>query len=156
MSAHIHTAHAGQLSQVGRFALHFVQMCAAMCIGLGIGDGLYFLGADAAGYGEPFKELPELSLLVVTVSMTAPMAAWMRFRGMSSRHVFEMSASMVILALALLAGAALGLLARADMPLAEHGLMMPAMLIPMVLRWNDYSHRGRGSEIPGLRRVGHA
>ena len=48
-------------------------------IGFAIGDLVYFWLARMAGYLEPFTELPVLSVLVVTVTMTAPMTAWMLY-----------------------------------------------------------------------------
>jgi len=51
-------------------------------------------------------------VLVVTFTMTAPMVAWMLFRGMPRRETTEMAAVMPILAIALLAlGVAIVLLA---------------------------------------------
>ena len=68
--------------QIGHFALPFAEMCVPMCIGFAVGDVLYFWLAGLAGYSEPFSELPYVSVLIVTVSMTAPMTAWMLHRGM--------------------------------------------------------------------------
>src|SRR2546430_437287 len=70
----------------------------AMCVGFSIGDAIFFALAGLASYSKPFTELPVLSVLVVTVSMTAPMTAWMFYRGMPRRIVTEMSAAMPILA----------------------------------------------------------
>lgn len=42
-------------------------------------------------------------MLVITFNMTAPMAAWMLFRGMPRRATAEMSAAMPVLAIVLLA-----------------------------------------------------
>jgi hypothetical protein len=127
--------------RVGHFVFHFFEMCAPMCIGFAVGDVLYFGLAGLAGYSEPFSELPYLSVLVVTVSMTAPMAAWMLFRGMPHRAIAEMSAAMPIVALVLVGLGAAGALATEDLALLEHGLMMPAMLVAMVLRLDLYTGR---------------
>jgi hypothetical protein len=62
--------------QAGRFALHFVEMCAPMCIGFAVGDLVYLGLAARAGYPAPSTDLPVLSVVVVTLSMTAPMTAW--------------------------------------------------------------------------------
>jgi hypothetical protein len=116
-------------------------MCAPMCVGFAVGDLIYFLVAGLFGYSAPFRELPELSVVVVTFSITAPMVAWMRFRGMSRRSAAEMSAPMVVLAVVLLASGWLGFVLKSDMALLEHGLMMPAMLIPMLFRLDLYAGR---------------
>ena len=127
--------------QIGHFALHFGEMCVPMCIGFAIGDLVYFWLAGMAGYGEPFTELPVLSVLVVTLTMTAPMTAWMLYRGMPRRPVAEMSAAMPILAAVLLAVGWLGILPLGNLALLEHGLMMPVMLIPMLVRLDLYTGR---------------
>jgi hypothetical protein len=143
--------------QTGRFALHFLEMCAPMCIGFAVGDLIYFWAAEQRGYSEPFTQLPEVSVLVVTSAMTAPMAAWMLFRGMAWRATAEMSAVMPVLAVALLALGWLGIVPKGDLAVLEHGLMMPAMLVPMLFRLDLYSGRiGHGrrraaGEINGFR-----
>lgn len=137
-------ARAGSLvQQVARFMLHFAEMCAPMCIGFAVGDLVYFWLAGLAGYSEPFRELPYLSVLVVTVSMTAPMTAWMLYRGMPHRAIAEMSVAMPVVAAVLIGLAWAGTLAKADLALLEHALMMPAMLIPMFLRLDLYTGRAR-------------
>ncbi len=88
----------GLRGQVGRFVLHYFEMCIPMCIGFAVGDLIYFSIAGLLGYSEPFTELPVLSVFVVTVAMTAPMTVWMLYRGMPRRATCEMSATMPILA----------------------------------------------------------
>lgn len=125
----------------GRFVRHYLEMCAPMCIGFALGDVVYFWAAAQSGYSEPFRELPELSVAVVTLTMTVPMAAWMRFRRMPRRPVAEMSATMPALAIVLLALGWSGLVPMADLTLLEHGLMMPVMLVPMLFRRDLYAGR---------------
>jgi hypothetical protein len=129
--------------QVGRFFLHYFEMCIPMCIGFAVGDLAYFWVAGMFGYSEPFTELPMLSVLVVTFTMTAPMTAWMRYRGMPRRGIWEMTATMPILALVLLMLGWLGVVPMGDLALLEHGLMMPVMLAPMVIHLGLYTgHMG--------------
>jgi hypothetical protein len=125
--------------QVGRFVLHYFEMCIPMCIGFAVGDLIYFSIAGALGYPEPFTELPLLSVLVVTFTMTAPMTAWMLYRGMPRRAVWEMTATMPIVAGVLLSLGWLGVVSMDDLALLEHGLMMPVMLVPMLLRPGLYA-----------------
>jgi hypothetical protein len=135
---------AGQPSRrgrFGRFTLHFFEMCAPMCVGFAIGDLIYFWAAGKFGYSHPFKDLPELSVVVVTFTMTAPMVAWMVYRGMPRRPVAEMAAVMPVLGAALLVVGWLSVLPMGDLALWEHGLMMPAMLVPMFLRLDLYTSR---------------
>lgn len=133
--------------QVAHFARHYIEMCVPMCIGFAIGDLIYFAIANESGYSEPFRQLPVLSLLVVTFSLTAPMVAWMRFRGMQRRLVVEMAATMPVLAIILLVLGVLGVLEMGDLALIEHGLMMPVMLIPMLVRLDLYTGKASQSSI---------
>jgi hypothetical protein len=129
----------GPLQQVWHFVLHYLEMCAPMCVGFMVGDLLYLAVAGAFGYSEPFGELPALSVVIVTFAMTVPMVLWMRLRGMHGRAVVEMAVVMPILAAVLLALGWLGRVAMSNLVLAEHALMMPAMLIPMLLRRDVYT-----------------
>src|SRR6266511_1062945 len=95
-----------------------------------------------------------LSVFVVAFTMTAPMVAWMVYRGMPQRPIAEMAAVMPILAAALLVLGWLSVLPTGDLALWEHGLMMPAMLVPMFLRLDLYTSRHSHHQRPG-RRVGH-
>ena len=126
------------------FLRHYLEMCVPMCIGFAVGDLIYFWAAEQQGYSEPFTQLPELSVLVVTLTMTAPMTAWMLFRGMSPRATAEMSAVMPVLAIVLLGLAWLAIVPEGDLALLEHGLMMPAMLLPMLFRLDLYAGRSGG------------
>lgn len=128
-------------SQVVHFFRHYGEMCLPMCIGFAVGDLVYFWAAGLFGYSEPFSQLPELSVMVVTFTMTAPMTAWMLFRGMPRRASAEMSAAMPALAIVLLAFGWLAIVPRGDLALVEHGLMMPVMLIPMFARLDLYTGR---------------
>ena len=138
--------------QVWNFVRHYLEMCIAMCVGIAVGDAIYFAIAGAAGYSDPFGQLPVLSLAVVTFSMTAPMAAWMRFRGMEWRLINEMSAAMIILAGMVLAAGLVGFVPMGQLPLLEHALMMPVMLVPMLLRADQYA--GRSGQMAHMRHAG--
>jgi hypothetical protein len=130
--------------RIAHFLRHYFEMCVPMCIGFAVGDLVYFWAAEQQGYSEPFTQLPELSVLVVTVTMTAPMTAWMLFRGMPRQATAEMSAVMPALAIALLALGWLTIVPKGDLALLEHGLMMPAMLVPMLVRLDLYTGRSGG------------
>jgi hypothetical protein len=135
------TATISRQRQIGLFARHYLEMCLPMCIGFALGDLVYFWAARQFGYSHPFTELPELSVLVVTFTMTAPMTAWMLFRRMPRRPTAEMTAAMPVLAAGLLALGWLAILPKGDLALLEHGLMMPVMLVPMFLRLDVYTGR---------------
>jgi hypothetical protein len=65
---------------VGPFLRHFVEMCAAMCLGAILLSVLVFEGAALLGYPDLVRRLPELSTLVIAMNLSLPMAAWMRLR----------------------------------------------------------------------------
>ena len=140
-----HRAHRRRIGGFGHFALHFFEMCMPMCIGWAVGDLVYFAIAEQFGSSDPFRDWPTLSLLVVTFNMTAPMVAWMRIRGMAWRPTAEMAAGMVVLALLILAAGWLGIAAMSTLPWLAHGLMMPAMLVPMLLRLDLYTGHATGA-----------
>lgn len=131
------------LRATGHFVAHFFEMCAVMCVGLGLLDLAYLAMAQGAGYANPFVDLPVLSTCVIAFNMTAPMAAWMRFRGMEWRLINEMSAGMIAEAALLLVLYWLSVVPARDLFPLQHGLMMPAMLIPMFLRLDHYTGRMR-------------
>jgi hypothetical protein len=127
------------LAKVWRFVLHFGEMCLAMCVGAGV-FGLVFTKLVAgAGYDHPYQQLPELSAFVMLLAMTLPMAAWMRVRGMETRSISEMSAAMAVETLLLVAALRTGVVQGAALLSLQHLLMMPAMLIPMLLRLDAYT-----------------
>ena len=136
--------------RIGHFFLHYFEMCAPMCIGFAIGDILYFAIAGWFGYSDPFSELPVLSVTVVTFTMTAPMTAWMLFRGMPRPATAEMSATMPALAVVLLGLGWLGFVEMANLALLEHALMMPAMLVPMLFRLDLYARHGHMRPMPRI------
>lgn len=82
------------------------------------------------------------------MTMTAPMVAWMLFRGMPRRPTAEMAAAMPALAIMLLAFGWLAIVPKGDLVLLEHGLMMPVMLVPMFARLDVYTGRA-GHITPG-------
>ena len=114
-------------------------MCIPVCIGFAIGDAIYLAIARGVGYSDPFADLPVLSVVVVTFSMTAPMTAWMLYRGMPRGAVWEMSAVMPVIGASLLVFGWAGVVPMEELALTEHGLMMPAMLVPMLARVGLYS-----------------
>ena len=134
-----HPARHERFRDLGHFVLHFFEMCMPMCIGWAVGDVVYFAIAEQLGSSDPFRDWPVLSLLIVTFNMTAPMVAWMRFRGVAWRPTAEMAAGMVVLAIGILLAGWLGIVAMETLPWLAHGLMMPAMLFPMLLRHDLYT-----------------
>jgi hypothetical protein len=84
--------------------------------------------------------------------MTVPMVAWMRYRGHGWPASAEMSASMFIPAFATIALLWGGLVEDIGaLMLIEHVAMLPAMLVAMLLRREEYS--GASHDHAELQRV---
>ena len=126
------------------FIRHYVEMVAVMFLGMAVlgMPAMLALGAAGVTSAELEADAPGLMLLGMGVTMTVPMVAWMRYRGHGWRASNEMAASMLIptagvIALLLLVDNINTLLA------IQHVVMLPAMLVAMLLRREEYSHGGR-------------
>jgi hypothetical protein len=129
-----------------RFARHLAEMCAAMCLAWGV-LGLPFFGiARLLGYADPVHDLPEVATLLAAFNMCIGMTLYMRWRQHNSRCVWEMNGAMFAEAFVLITLAGVGVIPRYDLFSWFHGLMLVAMLIPMLIRFDLYSskptHRG--------------
>lgn len=130
-------------AKAGYFTRHFLEMCAAMCIGWGVLGLVFVWVVGLRGISNPNIQIPELATIAAAINMTLPMAAWMRYREMEWRPIGEMSAAMFIEAILLIGIAQFGILQRSSLVPWLHYLMMPAMLVPMFLRFDLYSgHHG--------------
>jgi hypothetical protein len=123
-----------------RFAFHYAEMVAVMfagmiVLGMPAGMALSGLGVELA------DEAPAALLLGMGITMTAPMVAWMRYRGHGWAAANEMAASMMIPTLGVVALLAAGLVEETGTLLAiQHVVMFPAMLAVMFLRLDEYTH----------------
>jgi hypothetical protein len=81
---------------------------------------------------------PAMNVFVMALTMTAPMVAWMRYRGHAWRPNMEMAASMLIPTLAVMCVLWAGL-AKGGLMVPEHAGMLACMLIAMLLRRDEYS-----------------
>lgn len=121
------------------FLRHFGEMLLAMFVGMGALGGLAELAFVAAG-GSLGQTSGAVRVLVMGVSMTVPMVAWMSYRGHDRARNIEMAGSMIVpslIAAGLAAGGALG--AHGALAL-QHMVMIPAMLGVMLWRYDHYAH----------------
>jgi hypothetical protein len=124
-----------------RFIRHYVEMVIAMFAGmiiLGIPSEAA-LRAAGTSTSELRIDAPAVALLGMAAIMTAPMVAWMRRMGHGWRPCSEMAASMFLPTFAVIAMMAVGVTDFAGAMLLEHTLMLPAMLVAMLLRYDEYS-----------------
>ncbi len=125
------------------FIRHYVEMVAAMVVGM-VALGLPAEGALqvlGSGTSELKDSAPAVVLLGMGVIMTVPMVAWMRYRGHGWRPNAEMAASMIVPTLGVIGLLGAGLVEDFGTLLTlEHVVMLPAMLLAMLLRADEYSH----------------
>jgi hypothetical protein len=124
--------------QVWTFGRHYLEMCIAMCIGVAVTSFLLRSVADASGV-DLRQEWPGLSLLAISVGITLPMAAWMRFRGMEWRPILEMSVAGIV---AVMVVAWFGLISASGVKVGTVcGVACVAMFGAMLFRLDMYTGR---------------
>jgi hypothetical protein len=124
------------------FVRHYAEMVGAMFLGMGVLFVPAVAGLAAAGVSrsELESDLPALLLVLMALSMTAPMVAWMRYRGHGWPASAEMSAAMIVPTVGLIALLWTGLVEDIGTLFAiEHVVMLPAMLLVMLLRRDEYT-----------------
>jgi hypothetical protein len=127
------------VAPVAHWLRHLIEMVAVMLIGMQILFGEFAAVANALGYSDTMVQLPEISIVVMALTMAVPMGLWMDYRGHPRRGIGEMSAAMVLPAVVVLAAGALGVVARLDLTSTYHLWMYVTMVGLMVYRWPEYS-----------------
>jgi hypothetical protein len=120
-----------------RFARHYAEMVAVMFAGMfalmaPTGWLLSALGTSWSGLS------PAMYIFVMALTMTAPMVAWMRYRGHAWPANIEMAASMMIPTFAVMVVLWAGI-AKGGLMVPEHAGMLTCMLVAMLLRRDEYS-----------------
>jgi len=135
------------------FIRHYVEMVVAMFAGmivLGIPaeSALRALGTSTSALHD---DAPAVVLLVMAVIMTVPMVGWMRYRGHSRRPCWAMAASMFVPTFAAIGVLAAGVIEFGVLMTAEHAVMLPAMLVAMLLRPDEYTgHAHHAHQVEAL------
>jgi hypothetical protein len=120
--------------------MHFGEMCLVMCVGAISLSLLFFGGAALLGYTDLPERAPVLTVLIIAINLSLPMAVWMRFRGMAWRPTLEMSGSTMVAGLLLILGYSLGIVAKGSLMGLQTGLLAcPLMLAVMLARFPLYS-----------------
>jgi hypothetical protein len=137
-TAHPASATVRRKIRISPFWLHFLEMFAAMWVGMAAGVGVFLAITGLSSYSQGLRLDPVPSVSVMAISMAVPMAAWMLFRGHGWRNSAEMAAAMIVPAIpfVILAGLHVisGTACRAYMPLS-----IVAMIGLMVYRRAAYS-----------------
>ena len=135
------------------FVRHYVEKVIAMLLGMAVlgGAGAALLGAVGVDVGGWREDAPELLLLAMATTMTAPMIAWMRYRGHGWAPAWEMAGSMfapTFAAIALLwAGAVED---THSLLMIQHIAMFPLMLLVMLPRREEYSRHHASPPVVSL------
>ncbi len=134
---------------VGRFLAELGGMCAVMCIG---GAVLSFAALGIAswlGYPDLVQQSLYLSIAIVTVCLSVPMAVYMAMRGHGQRHNRVMTGTTIGVGIAVIALVWFGVIPTNDLQTWRDvfGLVCgPAcllMVVEMLIGFNMYSGRAR-------------
>jgi hypothetical protein len=131
-----------QTTSLLTFTRHYAEMLLAMFLGMfALGMPLAaLLGAAGVDVSAWRTDSPELLLLAMAAVMSAPMVAWMRYRGHGWAPAWEMTASMFVPSLAAIALLWAGAVEDSGALLAiQHVGMFPSMLAAMLLRRDEYT-----------------
>jgi hypothetical protein len=129
-------------SSTRHFIRHYLEMVAAMFLGMGVLWMPALMGLRAAGVSssELRADAPAPMLLGMGIAMTIPMVGWMRYRGHGWRPSNEMAAAMLVPTAGVIALLGAGLVTGIGTLLTiEHVVMLPSMLVVMLLRREEYS-----------------
>lgn len=78
------------------FWRHFLQMLAAMAVGMIVTVAVFLAVVGLQTWDEVTVQYPTQALVGMAVGMTLPMTAWMAYRGMGRRNTYEMAAAMAL------------------------------------------------------------
>lgn len=117
--------------KLARFAAHYVEMVAAMLIGMVVLHPLWPVA---------WLERPDAAALVMATNMTVAMTAAMLLRRHSWPRIAEMAAAMYLPFVVLLVPFWFEAIGGGTLMVAGHVLMVPLMLAVMVWRRAEYWH----------------
>ncbi|MDF5752714.1 hypothetical protein [Spongiactinospora sp. TRM90649] len=130
-------AHEGRGHAWWHFLRHYLEMIAAMFVGMAILGGATRGVLALMGLEFP-SHLTELATLEMAFDMSVGMIVWMRFRGHGWASTLEMSAAMFAPAIALFPLLWLDMISADDLMLLEHLAMLPLMFLLMLRRRAEY------------------
>jgi hypothetical protein len=106
-------------------------------------------GVLLSAFGTSWSRLsPAMNVLAMALTMTVPMAAWMRYRGHAWRPNVEMAASMLLPTFAVMGLLSAGIGTSGSLMIPEHAGMLCSMLVAMLVRRDEYSCATRHGQAP--------
>jgi hypothetical protein len=138
-AGHDHRPAGGRRPGWVHFLRHYLEMVVAMLVGMiALGPVVGWL-LSAAGLAYSHAQRPDLAALEMTVTMSAGMVAWMRFRGHGWPGTLEMTAAMFVPAVVLIPLLWLGAIPAGSVLMVMHVAMLPLMLAAMLRRRDEYA-----------------
>jgi hypothetical protein len=137
------TGQAARRSDRRKLVRHFLEMVLAMVVGMVVLGMVTRMICAALGNSEFFVDHPGLRAPLMTLNMTAAMALWMRHRGHGWAAIAEMSAAMFVPIAVLIGPFWAGAISGEVLLGAMHLLMLPAMVVAMLHRREEYTHDHR-------------
>ena len=131
---------AGMSQSTKHFVRHYLEMVAAMFLGMALLSTP--AGCVMSAFGTSWGDIStEMMILVMATTMTVPMVGWMVYRGHGTRANAEMSASMYVPAVAAIALLWSGMVTGTGvLMIIEHVAMLLGMAGVMLLRPAEYMH----------------
>jgi hypothetical protein len=125
--------------RISHFWLHFLEMFAAMWIGMVAGDPVFLAVTGLSSTRQASHLYPAQSVSAMAVAMTLPMVAWMLLRGHGWRNSAEMAAAMLVPAIPFIILCSLHVLTGGTASCVYMMLSALAMLGLMAYRRDVYS-----------------
>jgi hypothetical protein len=118
---------------------HFLEMVAAMIVGMAVLGACVRVICAALGQSDFYINHDGLRAAVMAANMTIGMAVWMRHRGHGWEAIAEMGGAMVVPLVVLIGPFWAGVLSGEALIGWMHVLMLPAMVIAMRHRRDEYA-----------------
>jgi hypothetical protein len=138
-----HPGHAAGGHGRWRFLRHYLEMVAAMLVGMVVLGAALRGGLALAGLHYPTR-YAELVALEMAVTTSVGIVAWMRYLGHRWASTLEMVGAMFAPAVALVPLLWLGVIAGDALLVLEHLAMLPLMFLVMLRRRAEYGGSSHG------------
>lgn len=128
--------------KVWRFLRHLLEMIVVMMLGmcvLGVAWGAFHEIVFGSAFAGAWRDYVGLAAFAMAFNMTVPMVLWMRYRGHSWERNGEMATAMNLPLLPLLLFYSLDLIPAEAVLGLQMMLMIPAMVLAMLYRKDEYS-----------------
>ena len=118
---------------------HFFEMVLAMIVGMAVLGAVARMICVALGHSGFLAHHVGVRAPLMAINMTIGMAVWMRHRGHGWAPIREMSAAMFVPLAVLIGPFWAGVLSGDALLVGMHVLMLPAMVIAMIHRRDEYA-----------------